>query len=491
MKKHLYRVFALAVALLVLCAPVGAMAEAMPSELNATLALSNFRLNMGEEINAAVDITAQLDISANLNAGNIAGTLTALSGKNTAAKAGFVFDAASMNLTAGLEGVTDAVLLPMGEIMESLQSQITEALPGEDMGQVQELITAMQNLMEAAENTDPTVFANIVMTWAGEQISQPQQGVSLEVNGVTITADRYDFEFTAQELATLAAALVKAVQDDPELTAAVQAYIDVVIKMSGEETEFSLADLDVDALMAEMPEDEVFTLAGSLYVDNQAGNVVLDMTATAVEYDEATTVPFQFAVLDMDDQTYIGFATEQDDNWKGHVATSIDIYVPKDDAPVFQLNFTQNTTGDDNEENVSLAFTVDCTDGANVTLYGEVSSSFSYNDETYKSLNAFGVNYTGNTVSDNKGIAFPGTLTIYANNEGQEITVAVDTLVSLTNESNVAFNMPKNVINLTEADGDTMNALSEEYMNRLYQAAISLMGAPGMENLTSLFGFIQ
>ena len=143
----------------------------------------------------------------------------------------------------------------------------------------------------------------------------------------------------------------------------------------------------------------------------------------------------------------------------------------------------ETIAGDGNEQTITMVFTVDCSDGANITVYAENSNAFTYNEQSYNSLMAFGLNYTGTMTSDEKGIACPGTLTLYVNNDGQEITVAADTLVSLNANSTVDFNMPANRINLSEADEDTMNALSEEYMNALSSGLMALMGAPGMENL--------
>ena len=68
MKNNVSRLLALIVALLVLCAPIGAMAEQTSgiSEIGATVALSNFALSMGEDANFNIDVTAQLDLAADL-----------------------------------------------------------------------------------------------------------------------------------------------------------------------------------------------------------------------------------------------------------------------------------------------------------------------------------------------------------------------------------------------------------------------------------------
>ena len=492
MKNILNRVLALAVALLVLCAPIGAMAEEMPSALHATLALSNLRLTMGEEVNAQVDVTAQLDLSADLNAGAFAGTLTALSGANKALKGGFHFDPASMNLTAALEGATDAVLLPVGELMEQLQAQMSEAIPGEGIAGFQKVMDAMMNLQGVIEDSDFTALSEIVTTWIGQQITAAETGVSLQVDDMTITADKYDFEVTAQELVTLTADLIKTVQADADLTAAIQAYIDTIIELTGEEASFDLATLDVDALMADMPEDEVMTIAGSLYVNGEEGHVVLNCATSVTEGDETIAVPYQFIMLNKGETTYVGFytetaETEQDGN---KVTLSVDVNATNDDKPVFDVTVTQNSVSDGQESTAVFTIAADCAEGADITVYLENSASFTYNDETYKSLSAFGANYTGDTVSDENGIAANGTLTLYMNQDGQEITFSADTLAALTADSNVDFDMPNNLIDLSKADSDTMEALGQEYMQVLSKGLMTLMGAPGMENLTSLFGMI-
>ena len=488
MKKNLTRALAALVALLVFCVPM-AMADELqlPDSVNVTFALSNIHLQMGEEVDATVDVTAQLDVAADTQSGAVAGTLTALSGSNKAIKGGFAFDPASLNLTAALEGATDAVLLPMGEILEQLQAQMGEALAGEDMDKIQNLLNAAMNMAAVAENSDPSALAEIVMNWVAEQITAAEEGVSLEVDGMTITADQYDFEVTAQELVALGADLIKTVQSDPDLTAAIQAYIDAIIDLSGEEAAIDLANLDVDALLAEMPEDEVMTIAGSLYVNGEEGHVVLDTEISVTEYDETTTMPYQFILLNKGETTYAGVYTEIE-QYGELTSVSVDVNATNDDKPVFDVTVAQNTTGDGSEESTIFTLTVDGSDGANITVYVENSSSFSYNEQSYKSLTAFGANYLGDVVSDDSGTAAMGTLTLYMNQDGQEITVATDILAALTADNNVDFDMPNNFIDLTQADSDTMDALGQEYMEILSQGAMMLMGAPGMESLAPLFG---
>ena len=489
MRNHLKRALAMLVALLVLCAPM-AMADELPGSVNLTLALSDFQLQMGEDVNATVDVTAQLDLSADLNGGLVSGTLTALSGSAKAAKGGFTFDPNTMTLTAALEGATDAIQIPMAEMMEQFMANIADALPKDGADQLSNLFNAIINLETVAQNFDPTATVELMSAWMGEQITAAESGVSIEVDGMPITADRYDFEITAQELVTLAAGLFKTIQDDADLTAALQAYIDAVISLTGEEMDIDLANLDIDALLAEMPADEVMTMAGSLYVNGEQGHVVLDMELTRTEGDETTTVPYQLIMLNKGETVYVGVYMEMDDEYQGHMTMSVDVNAAADDTPVFDVTVNETIAGDGNEQTITMVFTVDCSDGANITVYAENSNAFTYNEQSYNSLMAFGLNYTGTMTSDEKGIACPGTLTLYVNNDGQEITVAADTLVSLNANSTVDFNMPANRINLSEADEDTMNALSEEYMNALSSGLMALMGAPGMQDLMGITGLM-
>ena len=489
MRNHLKRALAMLVALLVLCAPM-AMADELPGSVNLTLALSDFQLQMGEDVNATVDVTAQLDLSADLNGGLVSGTLTALSGSAKAAKGGFTFDPNTMTLTAALEGATDAIQIPMAEMMEQFMANIADALPKDGADQLSNLFNAIINLETVAQNFDPTATVELMSAWMGEQITAAESGVSIEVDGMPITADRYDFEITAQELVTLAAGLFKTIQDDADLTAALQAYIDAVISLTGEEMDIDLANLDIDALLAEMPADEVMTMAGSLYVNGEQGHVVLDMELTRTEGDETTTVPYQLIMLNKGDTVYVGYYFEME-QYGDLVTMSVDVNATTDDKAVFDVTVTQTTTGDSSEERATFVLSVDCSDGADITAYFENSSSFTYNDQPYESLNAFSINYTGSVVSDENGVTLPGTLTFYVNSDGQEVTFAADTLAALTTVSNIDFTMPANLIDITKADGDTMEALGQEYTEVLYKGLMMLMGAPGMENLTSLFSITE
>ncbi|MBR3504932.1 MAG: hypothetical protein IKO07_11950 [Clostridia bacterium] len=488
MKNHFNRAFALIVALLVLCAPMAMADDLEIPAVNLSLALSNFRVQIGDQLDATVDITAQIDLTADLTAGDFAGTLTALAGEEKAIKGGFAFDPATMNLTAALEGATDAVLLPMGEIIESVQASMSSATSeGMDLETVEKIANVATNLVAAAENADAEAFTGLVMTWIGDQITGVEEGVSLTVDDVEITADRYDFEVTLQELAALAGDLAKTVQADPDLTAAIQDYIDLILEMSGEEVEIDLATMDVDALLEQIPEDEVMTLAGSLYVNGEEGHVVLDMTVTATEDDETVVVPYQVIVLNMGDYTYVSYATEFEEDGET-VTLTVDVNATNDDKAVFDVNVAQTTDGDDGSEYVGFTLSVDCSDGADITLYVENSSEYTYGDETYNALTAFGVNYTGTTIEDETGVAATGTLTFYLNQDGQEMTFAADTLAALTADSYVTFDMPNNVIDLAQADDDTMEALGEEYMQVLYTGLTSLMSAPGIEDLSPVLG---
>jgi|GEM_PF-6939935 len=484
MKNHINRVLALVVALLVLCAPLGAMAE---EGINATLALSNLSLSIGEDINVNVDVTARLDLTADMENGVFAGTVTALSGSEKALKGGFNFDLATMDLTASLEGMPHAALVPMAEAVATLQEQLSSILPEETMAQIMNVINAYTNLIEAAQNMDPEVAAALsenMTTWVEQQFADSYKGeTSIEVDGNSLTAQQYDFEVTMNDMLTLSAANFDILKNDSEFMAALQAYVDALMALTGEES-IDIAGLDMNALTGEIGD---VSFAGSLYLIG-SDSMLLDMTMTAAEDDETVVIPMQFTVLSDEGAAYVGFAMDADVEGQ-RVSMSIDANVPTDGTPAFDLAISAVTgTSDDDAQNVTVIFSVDGTEGADVTLYLESTSTYTYDDNTYNSLTALGLNYAGTMTSDENGIACPGTLSFYVNNDGMEITAGFDTLVSLNAASTVEFSMPADTVNVLEADEETMNALFGEFMEALSGGLSALMGAPGAQDLMGLLG---
>ena len=481
MKNHMNRALALLVALLVLCAPVGAMAE----ELNATLALSNFALIVGEDINVNLDVTAQLDLTADMENGSIAGTLTALAAKDKALKAGFNFDLATMNLTAGLEGMTDGVLVPMTDMITQLQEQMNGMFSEEDMAKVMNLINAYMNLTTVASEKGEALAAALQDTVAAiaAKALTDVGDTTITIEDVELAAHQYDVLLTAKDFAEVGAVAAHVFMDDPELAAALQAYVDAIVDLSGEES-IDLSAMDIDALMAQLAELDM-NVAASLYLIDDA-NLVLDITVNVAENGEAVSIPMEFIVLTDEESTYVSYTIDASMEDGETAIITIEADIPTGETPKFSF-IVSATQGDDSMgQDITISLEGDFSEGANVTFYGQVESSYTYGENTYTSLQAFGLNYVGTMSYDETGISCPGKLTLYVNSDGQEITFGADTLVRLNAASTVDFEMPHNLIDITKADEDTMNALAEEAMTVLQQGVMVLMGAPGMENLLPL-----
>ena len=484
MKNNVSRLLALIVALLVLCAPIGAMAEEAPS---VTLALSNFSLSIGEDVNLNVDATTRFDVTADMETGSLAGTLTVLAGSDKAIKGGFTFDMGTMNLVAALEGVTDAVLVPMGDMVEQVRAQFGEMLSDEQMAKLMNVFNAYMNLMNVASEKGDVMAAAVsekLNAWLANVVTNGNKGeTTVTVRDSELPAVQYDYELTVQEIAAIGADLYNAVKNDPELLAAVQNYADALLALSGEES-MDISAFDADALVAQL-EGVDAKIAGSLYLVGET-SFVLDLNLIATEYDETVTVPTRTIVMVGESDVYASFSIDAD--VEGEVVNlSMETTIPTDGTPKFSFVVTGVQGEDDTTQNILFSLEGDFSDGASLTLYAETESSYTYGENTYNSLMAFGVNYTGSMTTDESGITCPGKLVLYFNQDGTEITFGCDTLASLNSASTVDFDMPNNRINITEADEDTMNALAQEYMGALSNGLMILMSAPGVQDLMTMF----
>lgn len=484
MKNHMNRVLALLVALLVLCAPIGAMAEQTSgiSEIGATVALSNFALSMGEDANFNIDVTAQLDLAADLQNGNFSGTLTALAAKDKALKAGFNFDMATMNLTAGLEGMPDAVLVPMADLFAQLQAQMNGQFSEDDMAKIMNMINAYTNLVTVASQKGEVIGAALQDT-----ITAIMARAITDVGDTTITveeqelpAHQYDVVITAQDMAEIASVSAHAMMDDPELLAALQQYVDAIVALSGEES-IDISSLDIDAAMAQLAETNM-NIGGSLYIIDEQ-SFVFDIAVEAAEGDETMTIPMEIIVLTDEESSYASFTIDASTEEGGTAVITIEADIPVDGTPKFSFVVTGTQESESNGQDIMISLEGDFTNGVSVTFFAQDTATYTYGENTYNSLNAFGLSYNGTVESGEAGVSCPGTLVLYVNSDGQEMTFSADTLVALNAASTVDFDMPNNLIDITKADEETMNALSEEAMTVLQQGLMILMGAPGMENL--------
>lgn len=481
MKNHMNRALALLVALLVLCAPIGAMAE----ESSITLAVSNLSLSIGEDFNLNVDITAQLDLAADPETGAVSGTLTALAAQDKALKAGFVFDPATMNLTAGLEGMTDAISVSLADMMSGTQSPVGSVLSEEDIAKITNLVESYMNLINVASEKGDALMSPAmeqVMTWLNGVMTDGHVGeTTITVEDTELTAEQYDYELTVQEAFDIGATVIEAVKADPEMAAAVQAYAESMAALTGESAGMDITALDTDALKAEL-EGVNASIAGSLYVIDEA-SFLLDVNLVE---EGNVVVPMEILVLTDEESSHISFSIDASNTTGQATTLTIEADIPTGGAPKFSFAVT-GSTGSDATQDILLSLEGDFSEGANVTLYAQTTQSYSYNGETYTSLNAFGLNYTGAMDADENGITCPGTLNLYVNQDGMEINFSANVLFSASSVSAVEFNMPINVINIEEADEATQNALMQEAMEVLQQGLMILMGAPGMNDAMSLF----
>jgi hypothetical protein len=475
MKNIMSRFLAVLVALLVLCAPIGAMAEETPS---VTLALSNLSLKVADQIDINLGATARLDVTADMENGTAAGTLTALAGNTQALKGGFQFNMSDKTMIAALDGVSDAVLIPLDDAMEAMD----DIFAGEQAEKVARLQAAAENLMALLQNK-----SDILAGAVGEKLGAWLQNVQTEgykgettitVRGAEIAAQQFDYKMTVEELGGMLLDLFDAVKGDAALAGAVQELVNAIADLTDAEAP-DLFSADTESLRAQLADVPAY-LGGSLYLcDN---GFVLDLNIVASDEAGAPMIPVNVTVL-IEDEAYIAFSFDTSAATPDDPAVlNAEFVMPTDGTPKFNYSVKVNNAGTD----AAITIDGDFTNGANFTFAGETTNTYSFDGETYTSANAFALNYVGTSTNDENGMAFNGRLTFYVNSDGMEITLGADTLASLNSASTVDFNMPINVINVEEADADTLNALSQEYAAALQQGLGILMTAPGAQDLLNM-----
>ena len=179
MKNRVYRLFAALLAMMVLAAPVGALAEEAaeaPQSLNLTAGLSNMKIKMGSiSINLDADYTIDATISED---GSIMAVNTLDTEDGEQIKTACLFDPASMNLLLSVNDVNTAALIPLGQLIsetfeEAAEEYGLETGDDEDVAasqNAQALIDAVNAVAAAIQTVDTQAIADIGNAFLNEHV---------------------------------------------------------------------------------------------------------------------------------------------------------------------------------------------------------------------------------------------------------------------------------------------------------------------------------
>ena len=90
-------------------------------------------------------------------------------------------------------------------------------------------------------------------------------------------------------------------------------------------------------------------------------------------------------------------------------------------------------------------------------------------------------------MTDETGTTYPGKLVLEISQDGETITVGLETELRLY-VSDQAFAASDDVVDLSDPDSDEMDELTSEFFDVYNSAATIIAAAPGMADLLSFLG---
>lgn len=468
-RKHL-SLLALILALVLACAPLSALAESYSS---AALTLKNPSITYGDQTcTAEIALTLDGGVDAENGVGRL--LLSLMGGDQTALSGGANWDGES--IIAGLDGMTKSVKLPLSLLTDELES---------GFGDMQESLAALEPQMTALADAFTALINYVpsqdVVSQAGELASK---ALNIEYNADT--SFEYDDETTltggCYDFSTTYADVVKLIEDlralDPELDTLVSDLLDaftaLVTAADGEIETTENADAD-------------FAVAGYVLVtDNSDFVISYDISESA---DSEALASFQTVVFNNEADTHVNVYAELPDDSAEKNYLIADVVAPKGDGDVTASLYMDNIeeNGKSEGEGFQLLF-------ATNKAARSTTLSFSY-FENYLSegeLCEDTVDYTltylaDETVTDETGTTYPGKLVLEISQDGETITVGLETELRVYT-SDQAFAASDDVVDLSDPDSDDVDALTSEFFSVYNSAAAIIAAAPGMADLLSFLG---
>lgn len=468
-RKHL-SLLALILALVLTCAPLSALAESYSS---AALTLKNPSITYGDQsCTAEISLTLDGGVDAENGVGRL--LLSLMGGDQTALSGGANWDGES--IIAGLDGMKKSVKLPLSLLTDELES---------GFGDMQESFAALEPQMTALAEAFIALMDYVpsqdVVSQAGELASK---ALNIEYNADT--SFEYDDETTltggCYDFSTTSADVVKLIEDlralDPELDTLVSDLLDAftaLVTAAGGEIE-TTENADVD-----------FAVAGYVLVtDNSDFVISYDISESA---DSEAFASFQTVVFNNEADTHVNVYAELPDDSAEKNYLIADVVAPKGDgdvtASLYMDNIEENGTSEG--EGFQLIFATNKA-ARSTSLSFTYFEDYLYEDELYEDTVDYTLTYLeGETVTDETGTTYPGKLVLEISQDGETITVGLETELRLY-VSDQAFAASDDVVDLSDPDSDEMDELTSEFFDVYNSAAAIIAAAPGMADLLSFLG---
>lgn len=468
-RKHL-SLLALILALVLTCAPLSALAESYSS---AALTLKNPSITYGDQsCTAEISLTLDGGVDAENGVGRL--LLSLMGGDQTALSGGANWDGES--IIAGLDGMTKSVKLPLSLLTDE---------PESGFGDMQESFAALEPQMTALADA-----FNALINYVPSQdvVSQADELVSKALN-IEYNADtsfEYDDETTltggCYDFSTTYADIDKLIEDlralDPELDTLVSDLLDAfnaLVTAAGGEIE-TTENADVD-----------FAVAGYVLVtDNSDFVISYDISESA---DSEAFASFQTVVFNNEADTHVNVYAELPDDSAEKNYLIADVVAPKGDgdvtASLYMDNIQENGTSEG--EGFQLIFATNKA-ARSTSLSFTYFEDYLYEDELYEDTVDYTLTYLeGDAVTDETGTTYPGKLVLEISQDGETITVGLETELRLY-VSDQAFAASDDVVDLSDPDSDDVDALTSEFFDVYNSAAAIIAAAPGMADLLSFLG---
>lgn len=468
-RKHL-SLLALILALVLACAPLSALAESYSS---AALTLKNPSITYGDQTCTA-EIALTLDGGVDMENGAGRLLLSLMGGDQTALSGGANWDGES--IIAGLDGMTKSVKLPLSLLTDELESGLGDMQ--ESLAALEPQMTALADAFNALINYVPS---QDVVSQAGELASK---ALNIEYNADT--SFEYDDETTltggCYDFSTTYADVVKLIEDlralDPELDRLVSDLLDAftaLVTAAGGEIE-TTENTDAD-----------FAVAGYVLVtDNSDFVISYDISESA---DSEAFASFQTVVFNNEADTHVNVYAELPDESAEKNYLIADVVAPKGDGDVTASLYMDNIeeNGKSEGEGFHLLFATNRA-ARSTTLSFSYFEDYLYEGELYEDTVDCTLTYlAGETVTDETGTTYPGKLVLEISQDGETITVGLETELRVYT-SDQAFAASDDVVDLSDPDSDDVDALTSEFFSVYNSAAAIIAAAPGMADLLSFFG---
>ena len=485
MKTRISHIVALLVAVLVLAMPFGALAD--EGVVNVTL--SNVSIKAGE-IDTTIGITANAEITTDAQT-YANGVVQLFSGDELAIKGGFEYDMAAQTVLMALEGATDALQIIMSEAA-------AEMAPAADLSGLMEAANALQNVTPADETVQ--ALGTIVQDWVAANL--PEDGYKGEVeltipdlmteDGVigTMTVQQYDFSLTLGDILTLVGQIANTVKDDPNMLPALQAYVDELTKLAGAEP-VDLATMDIEAMLKSgdetHTEDLDATFTGSVYFGENV--YAIDMTVARTAGNETFVIAGDL-VIGEDNTGLIQAQIDSESEYGGKSSVILHAALNSVEPLVMDATVYQTSDFGGSMLNESLVnCTLDMTEGIALTVSNNNKTTLvSESSDDYVMQGAQSFSFVGNPVSTEAGEGLAGHVAFSNTDDFSGETVfGADIQIVAGDQQTAAFEMPINVIDMTNPSEETIMSINEEYSALLNTGYMKLLGAPGMDVIMSMF----